>query len=163
MKPYYIAFARADRLELLLKLFKKITIPEAVYREVVERGKDKPGAEVISQAEWIKVESVREKDKVTSVPRQLASGEAEAIILAEELGAVLLVDDLRARIEAKKRGLNLSSSIDILLEAKMQGLIQSVKQMLDELIATGFRLSDVLYHRVLHEAGEIDEGKFSVS
>ena len=75
---------------------------------------------------------------------------------------MLLVDDPHARIEAKKRGLNLSSSIDILLEAKMQGLIQSVKQMLDELIATGFRLSDVLYHQVLHEAGEIDEGKFSV-
>ncbi len=53
------------------------------------------------------------------------------MMLAEELQALLLMDDPAARREAKKRGLPLISTLDILGETKIQGLIRSFKKTLD--------------------------------
>jgi predicted nucleic acid-binding protein len=149
-----IAFARAQELELLHKTLKEIVIPEAVYQEVVVKGRGKPGAEEVSKARWIRVQLVSDRNRVQNLPKQLELGEAEAIILAEELRAALILDDPRGRAEAKKRDVKLLSSLNILLEAKTRGIIPSVKESLDKLIASGFRLSKTLYTQVLQVAGE---------
>jgi len=67
---------------------------------------------------------------------------------------VLLADDPVARREAKKQGIKLISSLDILQEAKDCKLIPEIKKTLDELRATGFRISSKLYQQALLRAGE---------
>ncbi|MGD2088198.1 MAG: hypothetical protein PVH61_18620 [Candidatus Aminicenantes bacterium] len=54
----------------------------------------------------------------------LDKGEAETIILAEELQAdIVLIDEKFARNFAEIRGLKLSGSLGVLLEAKNRGII----------------------------------------
>lgn len=77
------------------------------------------------------------------------------MILAEELGAGrLLIDDSPARRVAESRTLPVVGTVGILLLAKQQGLISSVKEVLDALINNGKHISQQLYQQVLNLAQE---------
>ncbi len=150
-----ISFARAGRLDLLESMFTEIIVPESVYFEIVGQRKDKPGAIEVSQACWVKVAKVRNPENMKRLPGVLGIGEAEAIILASELDAFILLDDRRARIEAKSMGLKTIGSLDIICQAKTIGCIKSVKETLDEFVKNDFRISSHLYEEVLKRAGEL--------
>ena len=83
-------------------------------------------------------------------------GEAEAIILAVEKKAdLLLLDERRGRTVAYQLGIKFIGLLGILIEAKHQQIISAVKPLLDELIAkAGFWVSTHLYNCVLKAAGE---------
>ena len=137
-----ISFARAERLMLLQQVVRTLWIPGAVFREIVVEGK--PGAIEVRQGGWIRRQAVMQTERVGALPRKLGRGEREAILLAEELQGVLLVDEPSARQEAVRRNIPSLGSLSILREAKLQGLIPEVKSHLDALRATGFRISDAL-------------------
>ena len=116
-----IALARICRLDLMGKLFKKVFVPEAVWREVTVEGK--PGREKIVRAGFIHVEEAGDKRLVALLEEFVDSGEAEAIVLALERNAdLLLVDDKDARNLAKKLGLQVMGTSDILTLAKYRGI-----------------------------------------
>jgi hypothetical protein len=86
----------------------------------------------------------------------LHEGEAEAITLALEMKADLLLLD-------ERHGYNISSKLNInsigllgtLIEAKHNRIISLVKPILDDLvIKAGFWISNNLYNHVLKMAGE---------
>ena len=83
---------------------------------------------------------------------RLHRGEREAIALAKELGAALLVDDREARKEASHLGIEHFGSLRILKEAKDQGILTEVRPALDELIATGTYVGKDLYQEFLRGA-----------
>lgn len=147
-----ISFARAGRLEFLRQVVGELWIPDAVFRELAVEGK--PGSEEATRGEWIRRMPVMQQELVGSLPRRLGRGEREAIILAEELQGVLLVDEPAARQEAARRNLSFLGSLGILREAKLRGIIHEVKLHLDALQGSGFRISDELYHQFLREIGE---------
>lgn len=146
-----ISFARAGLFSLLRQVLGEIMIPDAVYQEVVVKGEDQPGALEVVNADWITVTSVQHREKIEEV--HLGAGEAEALLLAEEQGAALIIDDPAGRRMARRRGLGYFGTLEILLRAKNQGYLASVKEALDKLIATGFYISEELYREVLQEAG----------
>ena len=147
-----ISFARAERLMLLQQVVSTLWIPDAVFQEIVVEGR--PGATEVRQGGWIRRQAVMQTERVVALPRKLGRGEREAILLAEELQGILLVDEPSARQEAVRRNIPLLGSLSILREANLQGLIPEVKSHLDALRAAGFRISDVLYTRFLREMGE---------
>ncbi len=149
-----ISFARAGHLGLLERLLQQIRIPEGVYEDIVVRGAGKPGAAEVKGAGWIKKEEVRNRTEVEQLPTGLGLGEREAIILAQELKAALLIDDRQARKAAEERGVVCFGSLRVLKEAKERGLIEEIKPIGDRLRATGLRIKDSLYQRFLQEAGE---------
>lgn len=53
-----IVFARIGRLALLQQVVETVIIPDAVYDELVIGGRGRPGADAISQSEWIQRESI---------------------------------------------------------------------------------------------------------
>jgi predicted nucleic acid-binding protein len=61
---------------------------------------------------------------------KLSGGESEAILLAKELDAFLLVDELEARKEASRLGINYFGSLRVIKEAKDRGLISKAKPVL---------------------------------
>ena len=149
-----ISFARANALSLLKRVVKKLIIPQAVYKEIVLDGKGKPGEKEVKAGIWISREPIEDATQLASLPSNLGAGEKEAILLAQERSAFLLIDEYTPRKEAVRRGIRLISSVDILQEAKDRYLIPEVKGLLDEFIHTGFRLSRKLYRDILKRGGE---------
>ncbi len=112
-----IALSKVGRLEVLKKLFGGIIISEAVWKELVEKGKGKLGSKEVEKAEWIKVRKVLNRLSVRLLLKEVDVGEAETIILAKELNAdLVLMDDEVPREIAKSLELNVAGTIAVLFE-----------------------------------------------
>jgi uncharacterized protein len=152
-----LAFARADRLELFHQVIGGLTIPDAVYEDIVVRGAGKPGATEVQGAFWIQRLAVRDRVCVDQLPPKLHLGEREAIALAKEHGAALLVDEREARREAIRQGIAVLGSLTILREAKTRGIIPRVRPVLGELIAAGMYISEPLSEAFLRQLNEAED------
>lgn len=150
--------AAIDRLTLLPQLYGRVTIPAAVYRELAEIDPPVPGTLEVQTAPWLEVRSVSDREVVESLQEdaRLDIGESEAIALALELSAaLLLIDERRGRAEADRLGIKITGLLGILVEAKGKSLVVAVKPLLDDLIATSeFRVSRALYEKILEMVGE---------
>jgi predicted nucleic acid-binding protein len=151
------SLAAINKLKLLQQLYGSIIIPEAVYRELTEVSVPVPGTREVLSADWIQMRSVVNRSLVANLKAlPLDEGESEAIVLAKELNAeILLIDERRGRAEASRQGLRITGLLGVLIEAKTQGAIAEIKPIIDELILTAeFRVSQMLYDRVLQIVGE---------
>ncbi|VVB88915.1 Uncharacterised protein [uncultured archaeon] len=81
-----IAFSRIGKIDLLDELFGEITIPDAVYDELTT------GGHKFSHG-WIKRKGVNDKNLVKILNAKLDRGESEAIALAIEINADILIMD----------------------------------------------------------------------
>lgn len=150
-----ISFARARKLHLIREIYNSIIVPPAVFDEIVVKGKDKPGSEEIRKASWIEVRSPKNQKKVERLKEEFGAGESEAVVLSEEIKAVLLADEWRVIKEARRRGLRITRTLLTLEKAKRKGLIESVKKEIDDLIASGFRTTPALIKDALQKVGEV--------
>lgn len=150
--------AAIDQLQLLPQLYSQVSIPEAVYRELAEISPPVPGALEVQDALWLEVRQVTNRAIVERLQNEvrLDFGESEAIALALEVGAdLLLIDERRGRAEADRLGVRITGLLGLLVEAKRKSLIVAVKPLMDALIVTStFRVSLVLYNQIL---GLVDE------
>jgi len=139
-----IALAKVGKLCVLRELFGKVIIPRAVWMEVVERGKGKPGSEEVSSAEWIEVVEVNDRLGVEILQQEIEIGEAEAIVLAKELNAdIILLDEKIPRIIAKSLGLNVAGSLAVLFIARKKGIIDDdLDALLREMKSKGVYFSE---------------------
>jgi predicted nucleic acid-binding protein len=151
-----ISLAATGYLEILKQLYEQVTIPAAVYQEITGSAPGLPGASEVRTLEWIITQPVQNHIVVRALRGELDAGEAEAIALAVELQAeLLLIDERRARVVATRLGLNVVGVLGVLVEAKHKSLVPRLKPLLDDLITrAGFRVSPQLYERVLQAVGE---------
>jgi predicted nucleic acid-binding protein len=151
-----INLARIGELRLLSELYGELTIPEAVWREVVLEGQGQPGAKAVENAHWIRVQPAENCELTRALRQELDAGEAEAIALAVEAGAeFLLMDERLGRETALHMDVRCVGLIGVLVEAKQKGLINEVRPLLDALRdLAGFWISEVLYQRVIECEGE---------
>ena len=139
-----IGLDRAGHLTLLPGVFADLAAPPAVAAEFGRR------------PSWLREVRVERPSEVTLL-RALTFGAGESEVLAvalERPGATVLLDEKRARRFATKRGITVIGTAGVVLRAKQRGLIPAARPVLDDLLSTGFRLSDDLYEGVLERAGE---------
>ena len=106
-----IHLAKIGKLDLLRSFFSEVFVPEAVYKECVVEGKGKDDATKISEARWIRVRKIKDEKLKRALMVELDEGEAEAIVLAlEESADLLLLDDYEARRIARSLGLKVPAS-----------------------------------------------------
>ena len=151
-----IALARAGRLDLLQAIHGEIIVPDAVFNEITVAGAGEPGAQEVAAANWIKRQPALNRQLVNALCLDLDAGEAEAIALAMECQAdLILVDERMGRHAAQRMGLKVTGTLGILIAAKDRGLLASVRPLLDALRAdAGFWIGDALYGAVVAAAGE---------
>jgi len=151
-----INLSAIGQLELLEKLFQQIIIPTAVYQEIAVDGTGQPGAIEVCTLPWVKSNKVNNSTLVKALQGELDSGEAEAIALAIENKAdLLLLDERIGREVALRFGLQFIGVLGILILAKEKGYLLRVKPVVNELIVkAGFWISPALYDYVLNTAGE---------
>ena len=150
-----IGLASAEAFELLDELFGQIVVSEAVCDEVLAGG-DRPGARELSGAirsGTIKVLSVK---PIAALAASLDVGEASTLTLGiEHAGlSLVLMDEMIGRSYARAHGLNVTGLVGVLLAAKREGLVSSVRPFLERLKKCNFRLSDELVRSVIEESGE---------
>lgn len=147
-----IVLSKINKLYLLHELFGEIIVPEEVYKEVIIYGKDKLGIESLKEARWIKREKVKDKLAVEVLLPELDRGEAEAIVLAKEnKNTLLLIDNKKPYNKAKLMRIKVQRTLSILISCYKKGLISDFKNIIDEIKAKGFWISEEIYQGVLRQ------------
>jgi hypothetical protein len=145
---------RINAINWLPELFSEIWIPNAVVIELGEgkqRGYDVP---VPSAYAWLQIVEPQ------SIPTELTTldlgmGELAALGLALETpNRIVLLDDGLARRTAQASGLTVWGTLRVLLEAKSQGLTESITPLVDRLRDSGMWISEDIRTRILNLAGE---------
>lgn len=144
------------RLDVLRMLYESVIIPQAVYDEIAVEGASQAGSAEVERADSIEVKSVTNRSMVISLESELDIGEAEAIVLAVETNAdLLLIDERKGRIVARRLGVDHIGLLGVLIQAKHDGMIPAVAPVMDDLMTrAGFWIGKKLYDRVLQAANE---------
>ena len=142
-------------LSLCQDLYGSVIVPEAVQNELRSPTATCPKIE-ISEHPGFEVRTPRSNPVELGVPSDLDPGETQAITLALELEADLLLMDERKGTEAARRlGLYTIGVFGILLEAKRRALIDRVLPRVDRLVSElRFFASPALRQRLAQLAGE---------
>jgi|SRR5208337_1920131 len=145
-----ILLDKVGHLFLLEQLFQKVIIPPAVDKEWL-----RPGGYIVPS--WLSVEPLTpEAQKISYDLRNIIDlGEAEAIALCSvmKLGWIIL-DDTKARQQAKSIGLQVIGTLGILTVAKKKGMIPAVKPLLEMLKMHRFYVADDVLAAALALVGE---------
>lgn len=142
---------RIGEIDLLHKLYSMVIVPGAVLEELqAEDGLPVVRAWAGALPDWV---TVRSPAKPLSVElSNLHRGESQAIAVAEELqAALLLIDDRVGAQVALARRLTITGTLGVLVEAAQQGLTQ-IEIVLRKLQDTNFRATPGLYERALELA-----------
>lgn len=149
--------AAIGQLALLNQVYGSIVVPLAVVDEIAKVAAIYTQAALVPSQPWILIQSVTDRTLVQRLQgKKLDLGESEAIAIALELDAeLLIIDEQLGRRIAVSEGLNITGLIGVLLEAKNRELIAKVKPLVDDLIVQArFRISTQLYTDILLLADE---------
>ncbi len=154
-----IALMLIGKLEILRELFDEVIVPEEVHREVLQ-GKSASFFNLMhvtlyERMDWIRIQTLSNPLE-PSLKSLLDAGEASVVQTAREMGTdYVLIDERKARKIARSvYGLNVIGTARLLVEAKKNGLIDSVGDMIDKLRDGGYWIGDSIVQRMLKEAGE---------
>ena len=145
--------------EILPALYGRIIVPERVFAELRHQRTPAIVREWIeARPEWLEVQQAHLT--ASGSLAELDDGEREAILLAMELGAdLLLLDDRRARVEASRQNLTFTGTLGVLEAASRRDLV-NLPEALSRLVETNFRvdqaLIDVLLVRDARRRGEAE-------
>lgn len=144
----YLVLIQAD--DLLPRLFGRVLIPAAVFTELNDPQAPPPVRKWLANApSWLQVQALHSSPDPEL--RYLDAGEREAIALAEELKAdMILVDESDARKEAARRKLPFIGTLGILRRAARLDMID-LPPMLARLQQTTFYIDPEIIRSLLDE------------
>lgn len=125
-----IAFARIGQFTLLRQVVGTLVIPDAVYDELVGRGRERPGAAEVRRGDWIHRHPVKNRVSITQLPTTLHRGERHAIALV--------------------------GSLWVLADAKRRGVCTRIKPLVAAMLEAGYWLDASLLEPFFHEMDEHD-------
>jgi predicted nucleic acid-binding protein len=140
----FIILSNIDELELLRKVYGNIiTTPEIA----LEYGSELPG--------WVSLKSSDDHQQQLLLEKKVDKGEASAIALALEIPECLVIlDDLQARSLAEDLNISITETFGVIVQAKLMGIIPSIKPLLNKIRKTNFRIAPTVELIALKQAGE---------
>ena len=140
----FIVLTNIGQLDLLQKVYGQVVTTAEV---VAEYGEALP--------DWVKIEKINDKHYQHILEMQVDVGEASALALAlEKSDATVILDDYYARKVAFRLGLQFTGTIGVIIKAKVERIILSIKPLLDQIKQTNFRITEEIEQQALREAGE---------
>ena len=159
-----ITLMKLQRLDLLEKLFDTVIVPNAVFEELISNSNYLTEAKMVVECPFLKRLEVsdRQSIKILREVVGLDAGESEAIALAEEKHAdLLIIDERKGRRVAKQMELKITGTIGILLQA-FNCKILSQEEILscsERLRNSRIRISDSLFELILNHVKTHMPGK----
>jgi predicted nucleic acid-binding protein len=139
-----ILLEKIGELHLLNKLFGQITITKEIAEEFNEGLPD-----------WFEISSPTNKTYQKILEASLDKGEASAILGIEHQDCLLIMDDYKGRRYAEQLGLKITGTLGILIDARINGYVDSIKPSLEKIKKTNFRLTNDLEKKALEKSGDI--------
>jgi hypothetical protein len=136
------------REQLLAEFHGTVLIPLAVQQELLRTHVQIPG--------FLEVRAVHDLANVARLRAELDLGEAEAIVLAKESSAdLLLIDEKLGRAVAVREGLRISGLLGLCVDAKLCGKISSLRELVQKLeLEAGFHVSATVKEQAFALASE---------
>jgi len=135
-------FAIIGREDILNKVFRDNFFTTEEVLEELKRGEDRG---VLPKRDWrwtkiLKIESSQEDSLFRLLTASLGKGEASCLSIAISRNLKVLTDDLDARRLAQRRGVPVSGTIGILVEAVRTGIlsVDEGNAMLSKMTAKGY-------------------------
>lgn len=142
-----------NKLYLLRDLYGQVLIPLAVHEEFLAVSTTSR-QQALHNAPWIIPTSLQRPER-SYTNTSLDDGETAVLALAKETNArLVIIDERLGREHARRMGLPITGTSGVLLLAKEDGLIKSVKPLIDQLQDNGLYLGEYLIRRTLELAGE---------
>ena len=139
-----ISLSRIRRLNILKDLYSEIFITSIIKNEYAEQ-----------LPPWIKIMDPKNDESVKLIGINLDQGESTAIALAmENENSLLIIDERKGRRIAKSLNLKIIGLLGIIIKAKQLDYIDSVKDIIADLEAVEFRISESLKNTILKLANE---------
>ncbi len=136
-----IVLDKINRLALLQEFYSEIYISPEIENEY---GKNIP--------DWIKTIEVNDKQRQKILELELDKGEASAIALGlENENSLLLIDEKKGRKIALGLGLKITGTLGLLIKAKEDNLIDSLRIEIEKMKQEGFRMSEKLIEKILNK------------
>ena len=147
-----IYLAKINQLELLKKLFHKITITQIVKEEVLIEGK--PGYSIINNAikeGWIKIFNPK-KDISLGIDK----GENSTINLAREKKDTLIIDDALGIKIAKSFNIDFIRTTSVIIMSLKKNIINKEQAIsfINKIIDAGYYLSPNIYSKIMQFINE---------
>jgi len=156
-----IALAAVGQVERLREQCGEILIVPAVEREVIDEGQGRAGEAELRAAlaaGWARRVLPPDHTLVARLRRPaLALADSEVLACAVANGRVLVIaDDGPLRRLALEEQLPLVGTVGVLVRARLDGRFPALKPLLDQLVASGFRLDPggAVYRAALVRVGE---------
>lgn len=150
-----ITLMKLQRLDLLEKLFETVIVPHAVYEELISNINYPDEKQMIVECPFLKRLEVsdRQSIKILREVVGLDAGESEAIALAEENHAdLLIIDERKGRRVAKQMDLKIIGTIGILLQAFDCAILSKTEILshAENLKNSRIRISNTLFELILN-------------
>ena len=140
----FIILTNIGELELLHKVYGEIITTIDIATEYGE-----------SLPDWVVIRTVTDTYKQQLLELQIDKGESSAIALALEIpNSTVILDDYKARKIASRLGMTYTGTIGVIIKAKLNGIIPTIKPILEKIKQTDFRLSIEIELQALKEANE---------
>ncbi len=138
-----IIYYNIDQFRILRDTFPELIVTKEVANEFGE------------MPDWLVIKEVTNKEQYLKLAEELGRGEASSIALALEIKeSLLIIDEKKGRKIAKDLSIEIIGSLGILIKAKEKGVIKTVREVLELIDKTDFRISQTVREKVLEEAGE---------
>jgi len=140
---------KAGEERVLQRLFNEVIVPQAVWDELRVFHSWLP--------DFVSLRLVGDVTRRFPETEALGRGEAEAIKLAKEINAdVLLTDDRKARAAATELAINALGLLGVVVQARLSGQIQSARTLIEAIETRGgLYLSDSVKAEALKLTGEV--------
>jgi uncharacterized protein len=151
------ALLHLNQIQLLVDLYQSVYIPTSVASEMKELIPFGYDISFLNDHSNYIIRTPNDVELIKELSTVLDPGEAEAIALAKELKAdLLLIDEKIGKEIAGRANIKCKGVIGLLIDAKAAGLIFQLKPLLDDLVSNlKFRISQTIYNLALEKAGEV--------
>ncbi len=142
-----------NKIDILLKLFKEIEIPQAVYQEAILDGLESKFEDSLTLRNYLdkgKIKIIKLENKYLELSNKIQNlnnigiGESQAIALAKQLNRrEIVIDEALARETAKSFDLSPIGSLKVLLLAHKENLLneKEIEESINKMIKMKFRIS----------------------
>lgn len=149
-----ICLFKSGLADILPQLFQEIAVPDNVFKEVATENKYDFASRAVKTQTWInRVSGIEINPLIASW--DLGKGESAVLSFAMQNPYFwVVIDDMAARRCALSLGCRFTGTVGLIVLAKRRGIINSVRESIENLQNVGLWLSEDFIEKVCRREGE---------